>query len=73
MSDGTIGYGGGIAPRVGVLAAAPASGDQDNRKRGAKFMLRKGKPDRSPTSVQSDANRVPRGGAADLNIETDGQ
>lgn len=71
MSDGTIGYGGGIAPRVGVMAARvtkrPASRKRPTYQRVTDQL------GRLPTSVQSDANRPARGGAVDLNIETDSQ
>jgi hypothetical protein len=69
MNDGSIGYGGVMAPRVGVMAA-PAVKRPAPRKRPAYHRLTD-QIGRVPTTVQSDANRMPRGGAVDLNIETD--
>lgn len=68
MNDGVIGYGGGMAPRVGVMAA-PAKRRPEPRKRPAYHRLTD-QIGRVPTTVQNDANRPPRGGAVDLNSET---
>ncbi len=71
MDDSTVGYGGGMAPRVGVLAGKAIHGKHKKMMRGR--VMPKGTPMRAPTSVQSDANKPFRGGAVDLEQETDSQ
>lgn len=67
MSD-AIGYGGGIAPRVGVMAGKAQHSPKKGK--GKNAMPEKG---RRATATQADANKQPRGGAMDMNCETDSQ
>ena len=72
MDDSTVGYGGGVAPRIGVMAGKAMHGKHKKMMRG-RATPPKGTPMRVPTSVQSDANKPLRGGAVDLEQETDSQ
>lgn len=72
MDGNTIGYGGGIAPRVGVMAGQPPAEPRPRRKRPAYARLRD-QAGRPATIVQGMANKPFPGGAVDLNIETDAQ
>lgn len=71
MNDSSMGFGGEMAPRVGVMAGQMKSKSTSRKRPG--YKRSRDQVGRVPTSVQSDANRIPRGGAVDLNVETDAQ